>query len=100
MEGERLPQISASSLQPEARFDGGHACSEHNERNAKTAGLSERTFCFRCAGTSGLFEDSQTSGAQLLIGHAQVQHPVIVNASEADHRRSAEHVQNKVLGCS
>ena len=100
MQGERLPQVSAISLQPAARFGGGHACSEHDERNAKTAGLSERAFCFRGAGTSGLFEDSQTSCTQLLIGHAKVQHPVIVNAPEADHGCSAEHVQNQFLGCA
>src|SRR5207245_10607419 len=95
--GERLPQTSSSPFQPAPCLGGGQAHFQHHQRHAQTAGSRERSLGLRRVRTGGLFEDSQASAAQFLIGHAEVHHPVIVNAPEADHGGSAEHVENKFL---
>src|SRR5437899_977097 len=47
--------------------------------------------------TQNFLKDMYSPLAELIVGHADVDHPIAVSHAQPDHRRCADHVENELL---
>src|SRR5579883_1887711 len=83
------------------RFRAIAACRAHDHRDSQVRSRRVDQFLgFIRLDAEDFLKHLFPPGPQLLIGHADIDHPVAVCHSEADHQGGAEHVQHKLLCCS
>ena len=91
----RWPPAASSSARARVRVDAG---AQHRDRHLRVlAGGVQRRRGLLARRARGLLDDPGRAVAQLLVGHADVDHQVPVGLAEPDHRQRREHVQHELL---
>ena len=96
---ERAAQVPVGRVEPLARLVGASTPARSITIATFASSPASSSAAAACVArrARGLLDDPRRAVAQLLVGHADVDHQVAVGLAEPDHRQRREHVQHELL---